>query len=431
MYSRRLTFPGLKSFTGFKAITPGETMGNDDLSDLKIDREEKKTIQPKRRFPRYRKAGAVALFGVAVLLIFWIFFRPAVPVEVAGVVRIYPSQTFTILNASGYVVAQRKAAVASKVTGRLVAIHVEEGSRVKEGEVIARLESEDLKAQQAQSAANLKVAEHNLNQARAELADARLNYERAGALVKKGFISKSEYDTAETRYSKARAALSSSEASVKSYAAALKAAGVNLEYTLIRAPFKGVVLTKNADLGDIVTPIGAAANAKSAVVTMADMDSLQVETDVSESNLSKIRSDQPCEIQLDAIPDRRFTGLVYMIIPTADRNKASVMVKVKFGQKEPRILPEMSAKVAFLSRPLKASEESPRIGISKKAVVVRDGRQIAFIVKGNRVSEVPVKTGEVLGDMLEILEGPKPGDKAVVNPPERLKEGGEIKISEK
>ena len=146
---------------------------------------------------------------------------------------------------------------------------------------------------------------------------------------------------------------------MKASNAALEGANVAIEYTLIRAPFDAIVLTKNADIGDIVTPIGAAANAKAAVVTIADMNSLEVEADVSESNLSQIRVGQPCEIQLDALPQARFRGAVHMIVPTADRSKATVMVKVRFVDKDPRILPEMSAKVAFLSRPVKQKTRNP------------------------------------------------------------------------
>ena len=405
-------------------------MEKDDLSDLKIDKKEKRTDQP-RRMRRLVKMALISTAAVMVLAVAWLVFRPAEPVSVISVSRFYPSQTITVLNASGYVVAQRKAAVASKVTGRLDAISVEEGSRIKKGEVIARLEGEDLKAQKAQAAANLAAAQYNFKQAQAELDDARTNFERASALVKNGYISRSEYDTAETRFAKARAALSSSEAGIKSYEAALNAAAVNLEYTLIRAPFDAVVLTKSADVGDIVTPIGAAANAKSAVVTIADMDSLEVEVDVSEANLSKVRIDQPSEIQLDAIPDQRFAGTVHTIVPTADRNKASVLVKVRFLIKDQRILPEMSAKVAFLSRPLNAREETARTGISKNAVILRDGKQVVFIVKGAHVEPVPIQTGEAFGEVLEVLQGPKPGDKAVVNPPEKLKAGEKIRIVEK
>ena len=406
-------------------------MEKDDLSDLRIEKKEEKAGGPSHRMRPFVKTAIIGIAVLIILLISWAALRPAVSVSVTSVSQFYPSQAITVLNASGYVVAQRKASVAAKVTGKLIAITVEEGSRIKKGEVIARLESEDLKAQRAQAAANLSGARHNYRQAQAEWADARTNFERAATLVKSGYISRSDYDTAETRFAKARAALSASEAAVKSYEAALDAAVVNLEYTLIRAPFDGVVLTKNADIGDIVTPIGAAANAKSAVVTMADMDSLEVEVDVSESNLSKVRIDQPGEIQLDAVPDQRFAGSVHTIVPTADRNKASVMVKVRFLKKDPRVLPEMSAKVAFLSRALDAREEAPRLGISKNAITVRNGKPVTFILKGERAEEVPVKTGEAFGDMLEVLQGPKPGDRAIVNPPESMKSGDKVRVAEK
>ncbi len=153
--------------------------------------------------------------------------------------------------------------------------------------------------------------------------------------------------------------------------AALNSAEVSIEYTLIRAPFDAVVLTKNADIGDIITPLGAAANAKAAVVTIADMSSLQVEADVSESNLKYVKLGQPCEIQLDAFQELRFRGEVHMIVPTADRSKASVMIKVKFLDKDSRILPEMSARVAFLERTVTVEEQKPRTAINPAAIIIK------------------------------------------------------------
>ena len=190
-------------------------------------------------------------------------------------------------------------------------------------------------------------------------------------------------------------------------------------------------LTKNADVGDIVTPIGAAANAKSAVVTIADMDSLRVEADVSESNLGQIKLGQPCEIQLDALPRERFRGAIHMIVPTADRSKATVMVKVRFINKDSRILPEMSAKVAFLSRPATPEEQKPRIAINQSAIANRKGKERVFLVKENRVVETPIKLGAKMGDMIEVLDGIKVGDQVVLNPPERLRNGLRIKVAEK
>ena len=230
----------------------------------------------------------------AVLLLIIVLFlsgvlSPAVKVQEASVAQIYPSQTFTILNASGYVVAQRKAAIASKVTGRIIELNVEEGSRVKKGTVIARLESDDVMATRDQAVANMKAARANLEGAQASLKDASLAFSRNKQQVIIGSISQGDYDTSEARYKVAVASAESAELSVKAYIAALKGADVAIDYTVLRSPFDAVVLTKNADVGDIVTPIGATANVQSAVVTIADMNSLVVEVDVSESNIGSVK----------------------------------------------------------------------------------------------------------------------------------------------
>jgi RND family efflux transporter MFP subunit len=405
-------------------------MANEDLSKLRIDKTSE-IYKPRKH--RRRIYWVAAFFIIAALGILYAegIFSPSVKVEVASVSQIYPSQAFTLLNASGYVVAQRKAAVASKVTGRLVSLSVEEGSRVKEGQVIARLESDDVAAALKQAEANLNAARHNLEEAKADLSDADVSFRRDKELVNQGFISRAEYDTAEARYKKAAAAVAAAQAAIKANNAAVQGAKVAMEYTLIRAPFDAVVLTKNADIGDIVTPIGAAANVQAAVVTIADMNSLQVEADVSESNLHLVKTGQPCEIQLDALPDIRFRGAVHMIVPTADRSKATVLVKVKFLDKDSRILPEMSAKVAFLSREVREDEQKPRTALPARAVVTRNGKQSVFLVQGERVKETPITTGETLGDMIEVLGGVKTGDRIVVSPLDKLRDGSRVKIIEK
>ncbi len=358
-------------------------------------------------------------------------FTPAIPVQIATVSQVYPSQTLTILNASGYVVPQRKSALASKVTGRLIWLGVEEGNRVKQDQVIARLESQDVSAAKEQAEANVNAARHNIELAKAELREATLNLDRNKALLARGVIARAVYDSALARYEKAVAAVEAAEANLKASLAALEVAKINLDYTLIRAPFDGIVLTKNADVGDIVTPIGAAANAKSAVITIADMNSLQIEADVSESNLNQIKVGQPCEIQLDALPGERFRGAIHTIVPTADRTKATVMVKVRFLNKDPRVLPEMSAKVAFLSRPTTPEEQKPRVAINQSAIVNKKGESRVFLVKGNRAVETPIKLGITIGEMVEVLEGINVGDQIVLNPPERLRNGMKIKVVEK
>lgn len=404
-------------------------MANEDLSKLKIDKSG--AVYRGAKSKRKRVLWfAVPLSIVLLIIVFRAVLNPAVEVEVSTVSLVYPSQSFTLLNASGYVVAQRKAAVASKATGRLEWLGVEEGSKVKKGDVIARLEGRDVAAARDQAAANLGNARSDLEQAKAELNDATLNFNRNKELLAKGFISQMDHDTADARYRRAQAAVSGAESAIISAQAALKGAEVAVEYTLIRAPFDAVVLTKDADIGDMVTPLGAAANAKAAVVTIADMSSLQVEADVSESNLEKVKQGQPCEIQLDAFPESRFRGVVHMIVPTADRSKASVMVKVRFLNKDKRILPEMSARVSFLERPVSTEEEQPRLGVNPNAVVTRNGKQVVYQVKEQKVNEVPVTTGEKVGEMLQVLSGVKAGDKVVVNPPNKLKTGAKVSIKE-
>jgi RND family efflux transporter MFP subunit len=405
-------------------------MANEDLSKLKIDKSQEVFQRRSRKKLVYRLAIIMLVVVVGFLFLTGVF-TPALQVEVSNVARIYPSQSFTLLNASGYVVAQRKAAVASKITSRLIELSVEEGDSVKAGQVIARLEGEDVEAAKEQAAANLKASRYNLEQAKAELKDATLSFRRNKELVTKGFVSQADYDSAEARYKKDVAAVEAAGAAIKTAGAALKAAKVAIEYTLIRAPFNAVVLTKDADVGDIVTPLGAAANAKASVVTIADMRSLEVETDVSESNLYQVKIGQPCEIQLDALPDKRFRGVVHMIVPTADRTKATVQVKVRFIDKDDRILPEMSAKVAFLSREVKKGEEKPRTAVYSSAIVSRNGKKIVFLVKGNKVIETPVTTGEVFADMTEVLSGVKAGDRVVIKPLDKLKDGRKIKVAEK
>ncbi len=405
-------------------------MADEDLSKLRIEKTEKPTPHRRRKYLRYAVV-LVVMIAIALILFVAGVFSPAFNVQVLTVSKIYPSQALTVLTASGYVTAERRAAVASKITGRLVALYVEEGSRVKKGQIVARLESEDVEAARSQAQANLNVARHNLEQASADETDASLQFKRNQELIKKGYIARSDYDTSEARYLKSRAAVQSAQAAVKSAQAALNSADVAVEYTMIRAPFDAVVLTKSADIGDIVTPLGAAANAKASVVTIADMDSLQIEADVSESNLGLVKIGQPCEIQLDALPDIRFPGLVHMIVPTADRSKATVMVKVRFVEKDPRILPDMSAKVAFLSRELTAAERNPRTAVPKTAVLNKNSQQAVFIVNDGKAALVQVTTGEELGDMVEVTAGVKPGDKIVVNPPRKLKSGDRVKVPEK
>ena len=404
-------------------------VANEDLSRLKIDRSAAGAIVSRRKWPGF--VIVVITGAVAVLAGFYFWSGNPVEVESATVTTAYPSQSFTLLNATGYVVAQRKAAVASKATGRVEWLGVTEGSRVKAGEIIARLENADVSATMEQAAANVKVAAANLQQSQAELVEAQAAYNRNRELVAKGFISPSAYDIAAARYQKAQAVVWSFNASVSAAEANYRAARIAVEHTLIRAPFDGVVLTKSANMGDVITPFSSALDAKGAVVTMADMNTLEVEADVSESNLAKVEIEQPCEIQLDALPDVRLRGRVQRVVPTVDRAKATVLVKIRFVDHDPRVLPEMSAKVAFLQKEMPEGQRTARAVVHPAAIVQRGGKNVVFVIKDGKAAETSIETGEKIGDMIEVVKGPHPGDKVILRAGDGLDNGDNIKTAAK
>jgi RND family efflux transporter MFP subunit len=405
-------------------------MPQEDLNKLKIDKSDKKSVLTGRKKKPFVVATIMVLLIAGLLLYYAGIIAPTTTVDVTTVSMVYPSQSVSVLNASGYIVAQRKAAVASKMTGRLTALLVEEGSIVKNGQILARMESSDVAAAKDQVAANLANARAMLKQARVERDNLQKENARYQKLIKDGYISQSEYDAINTRYLRSQEAVKAASAAAESAAAALTGAEANLDYTLIRAPFDGVVLTKNADVGDIVTPLGASSTSKAAVVTLADMGSLQVEADVSETSITRIRVGQPCDIQLDALPDKRFRGQVHAIVPTVDRAKATVLVKVRFLDLDARMLPDMSAKVSFLSRELTAGELQPRLAVNKDALVSRDGKNITYLVQDNKVRETAISIGDRLGDMQEVETGLKPGDRVVLKP-KGLRDGVKIRVAER
>jgi RND family efflux transporter MFP subunit len=401
-------------------------MAEQDLSKLSIDKRKFAPRSGKRR----RALLAVIVLAIvagAALYAAGVFDRTR-KVEVTTAQLMYPAQAQTVLNASGYVVAQRKAAVASKITGRLVDLYVEEGSRVRSGQVIARLEGEDVRAAGQRARAEVQVAQHGLEQARARLTNARVTYERRRTLVEDGIVSRSEFDAAEAEFLAAKASVEAAEAGVRSAKAALAQAEIQLEYTLLRAPFDAVVLTKNADIGDIVTPIGAASEARASVVTIADLESLQVEADVSESSIGQVRRGQPCSIQLDALPRERFRGRVHMIVPTAERSKAAVLVKVAFVDRDQRILPEMSAKVAFLEREIGEDERQPLLVVPAVALIDTGAGPSVVMIRDGRAVFQQVRTGIRLGERIEISSGLSEGDQVVASPGGDLAEGTRVEV---
>jgi RND family efflux transporter MFP subunit len=396
-----------------------ETKGA-DLSGLRINRSENSSRPPGMN--KYLKAF-IWIIVITIILTggyfgWQSFFESSVEVKLTSVVLRSPSESNASLSASGYVVAQRKASVASKGTGRLVFLGVVEGDKVKKGEIIARLEDDDVKAQLDQAKANLKVAE-------ADLQDAERNYNRQKELFKSLSASQADVDAAESNYHRVLANIDVARAGVEE-------AQVAMENTIIRAPFDGTVLTKNADVGEIVAPFAASASSKGAVVTIADMSSLQVEADVSESNIEQITPNQECEIALDAYPDVRYAGYVAKIVPTADRTKATVMVKVGFRKYDNRVLPEMSSKVLFLLNSGKRTnlEEKPVLSLPSTAIVTMDNKSIVYLVKNNTAQESIITTGRQFGSYTEITSGLEKGDRVIDNLSDKIKDGIKVKVEE-
>jgi len=390
---------------------------NTDLSALRINRSQSGQDEPPKKTGMFIGV-AVTITVVIVGFIYFSqkIFAPAVEIRLATVAWTSPSQSNAVLTASGYVVAQRKAAVASKATGRLVTLSVVEGDRVKKNQIIAQLEDSDIRALLEQSRANLRLNE-------ADLKDAIRSLTRQKTLLEKGLTTQAEFDAADARQQRVAASIEVAKAMVTG-------AEVSLENTLIRAPFNGTVLTKNADIGEMVVPMAASVGSKSAVVTIADMTSLQVEADVSESNIERIIPNQPCEITLDAYPEIRYQGYVAKIVPTADRAKATVMVKVGFNSYDSRVLPEMGAKVLFLKEASVAavSTEKPRLTIPITSIVERDGKKLAFIIVDNKASSVVLTIGRQMGAFVEIVDGLTPGEKVIDKLDDSITDGIKVKV---
>jgi RND family efflux transporter MFP subunit len=389
-----------------------------DLASLRIDRSSLGTGQGKIR----RRLGKFLFWSLLLAILAGVgfflkdFLNPGIEVRLAAAAFTSPAQAQSVLTASGYVIARRKAAVASKGTGRLVYLGVDEGDQVKRGQVIARLEDEDVTAALRRARADLAAAE-------AELNDARESLKRQKMLLERDFVAQSEYDAAEARYKRVTA-------SIESARFAVREAEVAVDYTRIVAPFDGTVLRKNADIGEIMAPLAGAASSRAAVVTIADLSSLEVDADVAEANIPKVRNEQPCEIRLDAYPEHAYQGYVGKIVPTADRAKATVLVKIRFKSYDRRVLPEMSAKVTFLANDpaTQTGGNKPVLTLPAAAVAVRGDRQYVYRVENNHAVEVAVVTGRTLGELVEIKQGVKEGEKVISKIDNRIRAGVKVVV---
>jgi RND family efflux transporter MFP subunit len=388
-----------------------------DLSELRIRRDA-----PARSEPRSR--GRLLLVLLPLLVVAagatYVLTRSR-PVEVRVATATASgggSVSATGITASGYVVARTKASVSAKIPGRMEYLGVTEGSRVRRGQVMARIESRDYQA--ALAAARSAVLEVD-----AQLAQARRDLERAERLERERVLSKADLENAASR-------VQVLEAQRQSARAGRQLAEANLENTLVRAPFDGTVLRKDAEVGEIVAPASAGGGlTRTAIVTMADLATLEVEVDVNEAYIAQIGNGQSARITLDAYPDTSFAGRVRQVVPTADRQKATVQVKVSILDRDPRILPEMGAKVEF-TRESGAQAAAPtrrRVVVPSAAVVQSGGASRVWIVSEQKVSARPVEVGATHGDQVEVRSGLQGGETVVVAPPAGLEDGARVRVA--
>ena len=389
---------------------------NEAIRSLKIEKKKRYDSKPKSKKIFYLLYFVIFITICIAYFVFKGNLEPATKVNVTTVTLMTGNNSQAALVASGYVVAQRKAEVASKGTGRLKYLGFEEGDTVLTGQVIAEIENEDIKA-------NVALADANVQKAAVDTLNASRNYKRQKSLFASGSITETILEDAEIAYKSSLALLSAAEASKT-------AAEVELENTFIRAPFSGTVLTKNADVGEIVAPFASSATSKGSVVTLADMNSLEVEADVSESNIYKVEVGQKCTIVLDAYPDHDYNGYVKKIVPTADRSRATVLTKIAFTDKNDRVLPEMSARVNFFTEePKQDSEYKNVVVVDKDVVTERNGKKVAFKIIGELTEMVSLSLGRELGEVIEIKNGLNPGDKVILSPPGKMLDKEKVEIS--
>jgi len=344
-----------------------------------------------------------------------------------------------LLNASGYVVARRKAIVSAKIQGRLSQLRVEEGSRVREGEIIARLESADFVAQIGRAKARIGSGLAQVRSGEVDLVEARRQLALAERLAAEKVLPTDQLDATRSRVTSAEARLEFARADVMNARADLAVAEAAYQNTVIRAPFSGTVVRKMAEVGESVAPIPPGVNistSSGAIVALADLDTLEVEADVNEAHVARLGPDQPAEVTVEAFPDRRYRAVLRQIIPTADRTKATVQVKVTIIDKDKDLRPEMSAKVTFLEKDKPAVQTSnapvrPVIMVPQEAVVTRGGSPQVFEVVQGRARARTIQTGANQQGRVVVKDGLVGSEVLVSRPPETLKDGDQVRIRER
>jgi RND family efflux transporter MFP subunit len=333
-----------------------------------------------------------------------------------------------VLQATGYVTARRMATVSAQITGTLTEVLIDEGFKVRKGQVLARLDDTGLKAGLAAAEAQIRTAEANQGQLRAQLAQAQADEKRQAELNASGMTTRQSREQAATAVKTVSAQLEASQRQIEAAQAQAKQARVNYDYATVRAPFDGVVTARAAQVGEIISPLSAGGGfTRTGVGTIVDMDSLEVNVDVNEAYIAQVKADMPCEAVLDAYPDWKIPAHVVAVIPSADRGKATVKVRVALEKKDDRVVPDMGVRVSFLATKPKAEVAAvPGVLLPPDALAQRDGANAVFVVQDNRVEQRAVKLGGDVGKFKLVTSGLKAGETVVVSPPAELKQGSTV-----
>jgi RND family efflux transporter MFP subunit len=405
----------------------------DDLSALRIEREPER----QRRGRWIIWVGLLVVLGAAgAAAARWVMRERPIEVEVAAVSERAAGTQAVVLNASGYVTARRRATVSSKITGKVVEVNVEEGMAVKEGQVLARLDDATFRASLSLAEAQAEAARRNVRESEVRLAEAKLALGRVMQLVKDQLTTASEVDKAQAEVDSLEARIAASREQVRVVESQIALEQTNLDNTVIRAPFSGVAISKDAQPGEMVSPVSAGGGfTRTGICTIVDMRSLEIEVDVNESYINRVQPDQSVTAILNAYPEWEIPARVITTVPAADRQKATVLVRIGFKALDPRILPDMGVKVTFLRDSEEGGNGSPRRDgapmpaahpvtlVPKAAIRVEGDQTYAFVVSGGLVDRRAIKTGGADGDRVEVVAGLRAGDRVVVSPPPALAAG--------
>jgi HlyD family secretion protein len=395
------------------------------LDDLRIHRPAEKAAGSKTWLI------ALAVFVVTLALFVWWFTRPKallVHTVAAREVSTGNGAERTVLNASGYVTARREATASSKVTGKVIEVLIEEGMKVKEGQIVARLDDVNVKASLAVAQAQLDSSRMAVEETRAQLKQAEQEFQRTGELARQKIASQSDLDRAESEAKALQARLNRQERDVTVAERQVDLSQQQLDDLVIRAPFAGIVTTKDAQPGEMISPVSAGGGfTRTGIGTIVDMQSLEIEIDVNESYINRVEPAQPVEATLDAYPDWKIPCKVIAIIPTADRQKSTVKVRVGFDRLDPRILPEMAVKVAFRGVSSGAGASVGTVTIPKDSARNQDGHDVVFVIHSDKAERRAVTVASAQGDELVVSAGVAAGEKIVVNPPPELTDGSRVK----